>query len=318
MPRGPVDESLLDYLDDFRNFLTVRDRSEGERRPRRPRTLEAYEDHVRALVKWLEEEGRPTTVIKLRPADLDSYFGWLAENRAASTRRLAHIAIDLFLRSLWRDKIISKEPKAMLRVARPQVPKRDPMSVPVMTHAEQLALLDAVRGNTYQKIRDAAMIRLFLDSGVRVSEMLALTVEDVDLDNLEIQVRDGKGGRPRHPVFTAKTGRALRRYLRAREQRGFPAGGGPLWIGQRGPLRGRDAVGRLLARWAADAGLKGVRAHVLRHTWADEGSTNGMSDGDLMELGGWESPAMLQVYGRSRRRERAKESYRRNGIGRHR
>lgn len=59
-------------------------------------------------------------------------------------------------------------------------------------------------------------------------------------------------------------------------------------------------------------------AHVLRHTWADEGSSLGLSDGELMELGGWESPAMLQVYGRSRRRERAGVAYRRIGMGQNR
>jgi site-specific recombinase XerC len=86
---------------------------------------------------------------------------------------------------------------------------------------------------TFEGRRDEAIIRLFIDSGVRLAEMVGMQVADVDLDGHVARVT-GKGKRPRLVGFGDKTARAIDRYLRKRVP-----DPGPLWIGGKGRLRSR-------------------------------------------------------------------------------
>jgi integrase len=96
----------------------------------------------------------------------------------------------------------------------------------VLSGDELLALLAACSGKSFEERRDTAIIRLFVDTGMRRAESLGLRVADVDFDQ-DVAVVLGKGSRPRACPFGNKIGRALGRYLR-----GEPA----LWLGKRGPL----------------------------------------------------------------------------------
>ena len=78
------------------------------------------------------------------------------------------------------------------------------------------------------------IIRLFLDTGMRLAEMTGLTVADLDMD-YEVAVVMGKGRRPRSCPFGAKTGQALDRYLRVRSRHKHGKMS-ELWLGDRGPL----------------------------------------------------------------------------------
>jgi site-specific recombinase XerC len=77
------------------------------------------------------------------------------------------------------------------------------------------ALLDNCQGREFVRVRDTPIIRLLLDSGGRLDEISALTVEDIDFD-MDVARAVGKGRRPRALPFGGKTGAALARYLRAR------------------------------------------------------------------------------------------------------
>ena len=100
-----------------------------------------------------------------------------------------------------------------MKTLSPPQPKSKP--VPVLTDEELTALMKTCAGKEFRDRRDEAMIRLLLDCGVRVSELCALTVDGVDLDQGMALVR-GKGSKVRPVYFGARTTRALDRYLRAR------------------------------------------------------------------------------------------------------
>lgn len=103
-------------------------------------------------------------------------------------------------------------------------------------------LLGTYKGRVFADRRDTAIIRLFLDTGMRLAEMTGLTVADLDMD-YEVAVVLGKERRPRSCPFGSKTGQALDRYLRVRG-RHMHAKLAEVWLGYRGRCRRRGSARR--------------------------------------------------------------------------
>jgi site-specific recombinase XerD len=132
--------------------------------------------------------------------------------------------------------------------------------------------------------RDAAILRLFLDTGVRVSEAAGIMLPgDLDPDD-QVVVVVGKGRRPRAVSFGRKTALALDRYLRMRA--GHPFAHLPnLWFGMAGVMTPSGLNQVVVARGAA-AGLPRLHPHQFRHSFADSWLSAGGNEGDLMRLAG--------------------------------
>jgi site-specific recombinase XerD len=189
--------------------------------------------------------------------------------------------------------------------------------VAVLTEAELAALLKACDGADFESRRDAALIRVFLDSGARLSEVANLRIAsedgpDLDLDGGVLRVL-GKGRRSRLVGVGAKTTKALDRYLRRRSQ--HPQAASPwLWLGRKGQMTG-SGIRQMLWRRSREAGIDRVHPHQLRHTFAHNWLAHGGSEGDLMKLTGWRSRAMVSRYASSTAEARALKAHQAMALG---
>jgi integrase/recombinase XerC len=243
-------------------------------------------------------------------AHVEAFQAWMIETRSASTALNKHKGLQQFFKWLLVDEqAIDRNP--MDRVRQPKTPTK---LVPVMREAETGKVLEACRGKGFVNLRDEALIRLYANTGGRLSEVGNLLVDEVDLHTESVHFH-GKGAKDRRVRFGPKTARALSRYLRARDKH-QGAGLPNLWLADRGtaPLT-PNGIKIRLKRLGQAAGVPDVHAHRWRHSFAHEWKLAGGDTGDLMLLLGWSSEDMPRHYGASAAAERAMDTQQRIGIG---
>lgn len=185
--------------------------------------------------------------------------------------------------------------------------------VAILAEDQQRKLVAACEGKAWEDRRDMAVIRLFIDTGMRKSELGLLNVFDIDLDE-RVAIVLGKGRRPRACPFGSKTASALDRYMHLRARHAHAETTDALWLGKQGPLRAAG-VRSLIDRRAAKAGVGHIHPHQFRHSYAHRWLADGGNEGDLMRLMGWRSREMLSRYGASAADERARVAYQKRSPG---
>lgn len=296
---------MTEPLADLAGSWRIRLRADG----RAARTVKLYTESLDQFVAWLGEQGEPATLDQLTRDRLTAWLASLAESgRAPNTVAARFRALRRFCRWLVAEGDLSASPLDGV----PE-PKVQPGPVPILTDAEITALLKVTSGTTFEARRDHAVVRVLFDCGLRIRECANLTLDDVDLSDLEVVRVIGKGGKPRVVPFGRRTALALDRYLKLR-RRQPNAHLDHLWLAQRGRLT-VDGLDKALRRRADQAGVDGLHAHLFRHTAAHRWLAAGGAEQDLKRLMGWSSDAMLAVYGRSAADERAREAFRRMGLG---
>lgn len=178
-------------------------------------------------------------------------------------------------------------------VRAPKVPEKLP---DYLSEAEVERLMDMEPGASFDTVRTKALLELLYATGARVSELLGLRPEALNLSERWIRVY-GKGGKERVIPFHERAKKALARWLRVREAR-FSAkpSDGELFVNRRGGKLDRSRFWRDLSELGKRAGLDGVHPHLLRHSFATHLLRKGADLRAVQELLGHSSLTTTQIY----------------------
>jgi integrase/recombinase XerC len=261
-------------------------------------TVAAYESDVAQFLAFAAAYGA-TTLEKLEPAHLElaTIRAFMADlyrqghARASVARKLS--ALRAFGRYLRREGWIESDPAA-LAVA----PKREQKVPAHLSMDEMSRLLEMPDASDALGRRDRAILELFYASGLRLSELVGLDLEDVNLRARMVRVL-GKGGKERLVPFNSATEQSLRAWLadRAALRKASAQSAEPVFVNFRGARLTGRSVQRLVARYVAACSTRfGISPHALRHSFATHLLERGADLRAIQELLGHVQLSTTQRY----------------------
>ncbi len=262
-------------------------------------TLEAYRRDLRRYVGFLERR-EVRTLRDIDERTIRSFVASISASthgpeaapyRATSVARTLS-AVRSFHRFLLREGVTERDPAA--GVAQPRLPRSLPRPLPV---DDVRRLLEAPEESSPTGVRDRAILELLYGSGLRISELTGMDVDDIDLEEGSLRVL-GKGGKEREVPLGSFGRDAVSAYLtRGRPALATGASRGALFLNARGGRLSRQSCARLLGRYVRLAGIdRRVTLHTLRHSFATHLLEGGADVRVVQELLGHASVATTQIY----------------------
>lgn len=270
---------------------------------RSSKTTENYNHYLDRFLEW-SQVSQPE---EINDELIRNYRGWLNRFQAESGRKLKKITQNYYIIALRSFlKYLAKKDIKTLPAEKVEVGKSVHKEVEFLEADEVERILNAADGSSFKSLRDRAMLELLFSSGLRVSELININRDRLDLKKQEFAVR-GKGEKLR-VVFVSNTAKkALERYLDKRTDID-PA----LFVRDLKALakfKGKDSkeektlrltprsVQRMVKYYAAKAGIiKDVHPHTLRHSFATDLLINGADIRSVQMMLGHSSITTTQIY----------------------
>jgi len=255
-------------------------------------SVSAYGGDVRRHLAWLR--GQKLRLEAVRPGHLETYSNLLFDARYRATTRARHIAaLKSFYRHLLETRRLSADPAEALVL--PRTGRRLPRG---LTIEEARRLMESPGGSEPLALRDRAMLELMYGAGLRVSELLDLTLDRIDLEAGIVRVI-GKGSRERLLPLAGAARRAVETWLGS----GRPAVMRPkkpasfVFLNGRGGRLSRMGYWKILRSHAVRAGIgRDLHPHSLRHSFATHLLEGGADLRVVQELLGHASITTTQIY----------------------
>ncbi len=248
-----------EWLKSYRNYLRMRNYS--------PRTLNSYEQVLRhfAYYVWLRrhtevsklviywkdfENARLDTDVEVTPVIINDFLSFVSTTQTYKPKTFHRIISTLssFYRFLYTQGAVSSNP--LTGVDRPRIKQQE---VKYLKHNQVLRLLESI-----EDLRDKLIVRTIYATGVRVSELCNMNIEDIDFDEHTIRIR-GKGDKMRTVFVDDDTLADLLKFIGNRIV-------GPVFLGQQGKNISSRAIQHIFKNYAPP----GITPHKIRHSYASE------------------------------------------------
>ena len=248
-----------EWLKSYRNYLRMRNYS--------PRTLKSYEQVIKhfAYYVWLRrhtdvtklvfywkdfENARLDTDVEVTPLIITDFLSFVSTMQSYKPKTFHRIISTLssFYRYLYTQGAVSTNP--LTGIDRPRIKQQE---VKYLKHNQVLRLLDSI-----EDLRDKLIIRTIYATGVRVSELCNMNIEDIDFDEHTIRIR-GKGDKIRTVFVDDETLAGILKFIGNRIV-------GPVFVGQQGKNISSRSIQHIFKHYAPS----GITPHKIRHSYASE------------------------------------------------
>jgi integrase/recombinase XerC len=281
MPSSELEGRIEEFLDELR------------RESASPHTVRSYESDLRQFLEYFSPAGEaPPPVREFDAWMVREWLGDLYSRKikpVSMRRKLA--AVRTLFQFLARHGVVAVNPARL--VSTPKTPQTLP---DIMTEAKANALVDAAGLPKHERpfpARDSAILEVLYGCGVRVSELVGMDLDDIDLGERWIRVR-GKGKKERLSPFGARAAQALERYLPAREA---PPQQRALFLNHRKKRLTDHSVRQIVKFYAIQAIQDpSIHPHSLRHAYATHLLRDGADLRAIQELLGHARLSTTQKY----------------------
>lgn len=276
---------MEDHLQSFIHYLTV---EKGLSK----NTLESYKRDLKQFIAYLRKSEQ-SKIEEISRQNIVSYLMVLREQgKATSTISRSMASIRAFFQFLLRDQKIISDPSIHLET--PKIERRLPK---VLSIAEVEALLQAPQSSTAFGQRDRAMLELLYATGIRVSELISLSLEDVHLQMGFVKCL-GKGSKERVIPLGRVAIESLEQYIQVgRHKLDKKKRSKALFLNHHGNPISRQGFWKIIKKHAKDAGIeKDIMPHTIRHSFATHLLENGADLRSVQEMLGHADISTTQIY----------------------
>jgi len=276
---------VKDEIGQFLNYLTY-ERNASEN------TVTAYRDDLESFLTFLSDDyfTMPREQLELGRIDhltVRAYLAHLSRRKLSRSSIARHLsAMRSFFKYLMREGVVEANPARTVAT-----PKREKHLPSVMQTSDIALLLEQPDTSTPLGTRDRAFLELLYGSGLRISELVGIDLDDIELRARLVKVR-GKGKKERIVPFGSKAEEAVRNWLEVRK-----TDDSALFVNYRGERITTRSVRRLFDRYVRGAALrKGISPHTMRHSFATHLLNAGADLRGIQELLGHASLSTTQKY----------------------
>ena len=274
---------------------------------RSQKTIDWYASNLTRFLQYLRNRQLPDSISDIGVSEARSFIFYLQnevtrwENspHTRDKKRLSPFSVQGYVRTikafwswLMAEGFISDNPMGKLKI--PKVPRK---IIVTFTVEQVKKMIDQLNLNDLRGFRDYTILLLLLDTGIRLSELADIRVENVDIKQSCLLVR-GKGNKERMVPFGTQVRRTLWRDISSFRPEPQVAENAHLFLTSSGNPLKRGAIRLMLSRLGQKAGISGVRcsAHTFRHTFAKQYLTQGGDIFSLQRILGHSSLEMVKVY----------------------
>ncbi len=256
-------------------------------------TLESYERDLQQFVDYLERQG----ITAWKETSKANIAGFLSQlkllGRATATLSRNLVSIRAFYQYLVRERLVDADPSLFIEAPKPE------KKLPKVLSVEEVGkLLDAPHLELVSGVRDKAMLELLYATGIRVSELISMNVDDVQLQLGFIRCM-GKGNKERNIPLSSIAIRCLSAYIHKDRKKLLKksADEEALFIGHLGTRMTRQGFWKILKRYANEMKIESeITPHALRHSFAAHLIENGADLRSVQEMLGHSDISSTQLY----------------------